>query len=91
MESVAGREFVLNCDMVIFATGQEKMISFFESIANLQLDNGKIKVNKDFQTAHPKYFAGGDCVNGGKEVVNATAHGREAARGIDRYLKKTQI
>ncbi|MEK7767936.1 MAG: FAD-dependent oxidoreductase, partial [bacterium] len=34
----------------------------------------------------PKYFSGGDCANGGKEVVNATAEGKRAARGIHAFL-----
>ncbi len=83
---VPDSEFTLDCDMVILATGQEKMVDFYKGIAGLELEMGRVKVNHDFQTTHPKYFAGGDCVNGGKEVVNAVAHGRDAARGIDRYL-----
>jgi len=31
-------------------------------------------------TGNAKVFSGGDCVNGGKEVVNAVADGRNAAR-----------
>ena len=34
------------------------------------------------RTGNPKVFAGGDCVNGGKEVVNAVADGRNAARAM---------
>jgi NADPH-dependent glutamate synthase beta subunit-like oxidoreductase len=30
----------------------------------------------------PKYFAGGDCVNGGREVVDAVADGKRAAIAI---------
>ena len=33
-------------------------------------------------TGNPKVYAGGDCVNGGKEVVNAVAEGRNAARAM---------
>ena len=33
-------------------------------------------------TGNPKVFAGGDCINGGKEVVNAVADGRNAARTL---------
>jgi glutamate synthase (NADPH/NADH) small chain len=33
-------------------------------------------------------YAGGDCINGGKEVVNAVADGREAALAM---LKAFQI
>jgi len=88
INTVKGSEFVLPCDMVIIARGQEKMVDFFKSISKLKLDDGKVVVNKDFQTTNPKYFAGGDCINGGKEVVNAVANGRDAARGIDKFLMK---
>ncbi|OGI07034.1 MAG: hypothetical protein A3I68_08595 [Candidatus Melainabacteria bacterium RIFCSPLOWO2_02_FULL_35_15] len=81
-------EFVIPCNMVILATGQEKMINFYSSIPDLELNNGKILVNNFFQTKNPKYFAGGDCINGGKEVVNAVADGRDAACGIHEYLMK---
>ena len=30
----------------------------------------------------PKYFSGGDCVNGGREVVDAVADGKRAALAI---------
>jgi dihydropyrimidine dehydrogenase (NAD+) subunit PreT len=81
-------EFDVPCDRVIFATGQEKMTDFFSRIANLSLEHGKVAVNAQFQTGNPKFFAGGDCVNGGKEVVNAVAHGRDAARGMDAWLRR---
>ena len=32
--------------------------------------------------SNPKYFAGGDCVNGGREVVDAVAAGKRAALSI---------
>jgi dihydropyrimidine dehydrogenase (NAD+) subunit PreT len=38
------------------------------------------------RTGNPKYFAGGDCVNGGREVVDAVAEGMAAGRGIDAWL-----
>jgi glutamate synthase (NADPH/NADH) small chain len=38
------------------------------------------------QTSNPRYFVGGDLANGGKEVVNAVAEGKRAARGIHRFL-----
>jgi len=87
IKALAGSEFVLPCNMVIFATGQEKMVDFYSKIPGLSINQGKVTVNSFFQTTNPKYFAGGDCVNGGKEVVNAVAHGRDAARGIDQVLK----
>ncbi|HEY2805868.1 MAG TPA: NAD(P)-dependent oxidoreductase [Gemmatimonadales bacterium] len=35
---------------------------------------------------HPKLFIGGDCANGGAEIVNAAAEGKEAARKINAML-----
>ena len=34
------------------------------------------------RTANPKYYAGGDCVSGGREVVDAVADGKRAAGGM---------
>ena len=34
-------------------------------------------------------FAGGDCVNGGKEVVDAVQAGKEAAAAILAYFTKS--
>ena len=36
--------------------------------------------------AHPKVFEGGDCANGGAEIVNAAAEGVAAAKRIDQML-----
>jgi glutamate synthase (NADPH/NADH) small chain len=39
-----------------------------------------------FQTTNPKVFAGGDMVRGSDLVVTAGFEGREAAKGISKYL-----
>lgn len=81
-------EFDLPCDMVIKANGQTKYKDFLEQIEGLEFGRGsRIKVDPDTcQTTNPKYFAGGDAVNGGAEVVNAAAEGKTAALGIHQYL-----
>jgi glutamate synthase (NADPH/NADH) small chain len=38
------------------------------------------------QTSNPKVFAGGDCVNGGGEAVEAAQMGKLAAQGIHHLL-----
>ena len=80
--------FVVRCDMVIKATGQAKQGSFYELIDDLELDaKTKIIVNPEtYQTSNPIYFAGGDAVNGGAEVVNAAYEGKMAALGIHSWL-----
>ena len=84
---VPGTEFIIPVDMVIKAIGQEAQNDFISSIPDIKFDSGKIQINTDsFQTGNPKVFAGGDCINGGKEVVNAAYDGKMAAYGIDKFL-----
>lgn len=80
-----GKTIVLDVDMVIKATGQ---IPFVNLIDDNELDNkgGKITINANGYTNIPGVFAGGDCVNGGKEVVDAVQAGKDGAAGILRYL-----
>jgi glutamate synthase (NADPH/NADH) small chain len=86
--NVAGSEFDLPVEMVIKAIGQQKQRSFLASIPNVSLDTiGRLTVNwETMQTDNPKYFAGGDCVNGGAEAVDAAQHGKHAAMGIHQVL-----
>lgn len=75
------REIV--CDSVIIAIGQTRGPLF----PGVELQDGKVTVNPTTgQTSNPKYFAGGDCVNGGREVVDAVAEGKRAAKGILQWL-----
>ena len=86
---IPGSEFIVPIDMVIKAIGQEPKLNFLSSIAGVELCAGKVKVDPvTYQTGNPKIFAGGDCINGGKEVVNAAFDGKMAAHGIDNYLCK---
>lgn len=89
-EAIPGSEFVVETDLVAMATGQGKLVQLFEQIEGLELNKGRVVVNEQGQTGNPHYFAGGDCVNGGKEVVNAAAEGKRAAFGIDAYLKEQE-
>jgi glutamate synthase (NADPH/NADH) small chain len=88
LENIKGSEFIVDAEMVIKATGQAKQKHFLELIDGLELDNRKkIVVNEQtFQCTNPKYFAGGDAVNGGAEVVNAAFEGKMAAQGIEKWL-----
>lgn len=86
-EAIPNSEFQIQVDMVIKALGQAPEKTFLSHIPNLKMDDGNIWVDPaTYQTNNPKFFAGGDCINGGKEVVNAAADGKKAARGIDRFL-----
>jgi len=84
---VPGSEFALEVDMVVRAVGQKPVTEFLHMVPGIEVrKDGTVVVNQSQQTGNAKYFAGGDCTNGGKEVVDAVAEGMAAARGIDAYL-----
>jgi glutamate synthase (NADPH/NADH) small chain len=81
-----GETITLEADMIIKATGQKP----FEDLVNgYEIENrkGKIVLKENHSTNLSKVFAGGDCVNGGKEVVDAVQAGKEAAASILAYVK----
>jgi glutamate synthase (NADPH/NADH) small chain len=87
VQEIVGSEFIVPCELVILATGQEKQKSVLSLIQGLEFDGGgKIKVNAQGQCTNPKYYAGGDAVNGGAEVVNAAYEGKKAAQGMHAML-----
>ena len=91
-EPIQNSEFEIQVDMIITALGQNARVDFLKSLPNLKIKNGRIEVDsKTFQSGNPKVFAGGDCINGGKEVVNAAYDGKQAAHGIDKFLNTENI
>lgn len=89
LEPIAGSEFHLACDLIIPAIGQLPLLQLLENLRGIALDQGRVVVDRETgRTAHPKYFAGGDCVNGGREVVDAVADGKRAAVAIARELER---
>jgi glutamate synthase (NADPH/NADH) small chain len=80
-----GETVTIEADMIIRAAGQIPFEEFVQG-AQIQNQSGRIVTN-GLQTTNLKgVFAGGDCVNGGKEVVDAVQHGKDAAKGILEYL-----
>ncbi len=78
-------EFQLPADMVVLAIGQATHAGW---LAGLRVEGGRIVINRATgQTTHPKFFAGGDCTNGGREVVDAVADGKRAGIGIAAWLE----
>ncbi len=79
-----GETFTLDVDMVIKAAGQ---MPFSQLIMdNGIMDNkGKIVIENS-ATNISGVFAGGDAVNGGKEVVDAVQAGKDGAAAILKYL-----
>ena len=80
-----GDTLTLEVDMVIKATGQRPYEKLVDHIG-LKHTNGKVVTGKDGITSSKGIYAGGDCVNGGKEVVDAVQAGKEGAHSILEYL-----
>jgi glutamate synthase (NADPH/NADH) small chain len=80
---VAGTEFTLPADLVLMAIGQAKLGRMLEAMPGIRVDRGRIMVDEHGYTGRPGWYAGGDCTNAGKEVVNAVAEGKIAAHAID--------
>lgn len=79
--------FEVEADLVLLAIGQSKLGAMLADVEGIQLDRGRVITDPATgQTGNPRFFAGGDCANGGKEVVNAAAEGKRAARGIHAWL-----
>lgn len=85
----AESRFAIPCDMVIPAIGQTPLLEFLRSCRGVKVDGGRVIVDLvTGQTNNPKYFAGGDCVNGGREVVDAVADGKRTALAVAKLLEK---
>jgi glutamate synthase (NADPH/NADH) small chain len=82
-----GETVTFDVDMVIKATGQMPFEELVET-AGLSHHGGKVKTTGGQGiTSLPGVFAGGDCVNGGKEVVDAVQAGKLSAAAILSYLQ----
>ncbi len=88
MNEVSGSEFEMEVDLVLLALGflgpeRNGMLKDF----GVKLDaRGNVAADKDHMTTEPGIFAAGDMRRGQSLVVWAITEGRQAARGVDRYL-----
>lgn len=91
-EPVPGSEEVVAADVVIIAFGFAPTLPDWLAAAGVEAGpDGRLAVGGPgrlpFQTAHPRLFAGGDCVRGADLVVTAVQEGRDAAASIVRALR----
>ncbi len=87
-QPITGTESLIQADLVLLAIGQSKLGDLLAGLAGIRLDRGRVITDGNGCTGRPGWFAGGDCVNGGKEVVNAAAEGKAAAHSINAFLKQ---
>jgi len=94
MAELPGTEFSIDADLVLLALGfvhpvHEGMIQQL----GVNLDaRGNVTVDQNHMTSKEGVFAAGDMAIGQSLVVRAIKQGRNAARGIDKYLMgETQL
>jgi dihydropyrimidine dehydrogenase (NAD+) subunit PreT len=84
---VPGSNFIVPADMIVKALGQEPLLDLVEALPGLKIDHGKLVVDRATgATGVPKLFAGGDCIRGGGEIVDAVQDGKIAAAGIEKQV-----
>ena len=87
--SGSGFEVTIDCDLVVPAIGQSPLTELLQELRGVEVRDGRIVADRETgQTGNPRYFAGGDCVNGGREVVDAVAGGKRAAMAM---LKAAEV
>jgi dihydropyrimidine dehydrogenase (NAD+) subunit PreT len=83
---IAGTESDVPADLVLLAIGQAKLGDLVKGLEGIDVERGRIVVDASGATGRRGFYAGGDCANGGKEVVNAAAEGKAAAVSIEMFL-----
>jgi dihydropyrimidine dehydrogenase (NAD+) subunit PreT len=85
-QPISGTEFTLPAQLALVATGQARLGQLVARLGGVLTERGRVVADENGRTGNAKVFVGGDCANGGKEVVNAAAEGKRAARAIHAAL-----
>ena len=93
VEPVPDSGFVMKCDLVVAAIGQQVDKNVLKPGEGIERDRWNcIKVNPDtLETSRTGVFAGGDCVLGPLTLVNALDHGDRAAASIRDYVLSGEV
>jgi glutamate synthase (NADPH/NADH) small chain len=86
-QELTGTERAVPADLVLLALGFLGPEKGLPAELGLKLDErGNIWTDEEMMTNVPGVFAAGDCSRGQSLVVWAIQEGRQAARGVDKYL-----
>jgi glutamate synthase (NADPH/NADH) small chain len=85
-KAIDGKTKTLSADLVLLAIGQGKLGALTSGLTGLEVEKGKIVTDAHGATGAKGVYAGGDCRNGGKEVVNAVAEGDQAAQAMHTFI-----
>jgi NADH-quinone oxidoreductase subunit F len=90
---IEGSEFDVDVDTLIYAISQEPDVSLLVSEDGLKVSRWST-IEVDPETLHTNVegiFAGGDVVSGPNTVTGAMAHGKLAAKMIDKYVRGEKL
>jgi glutamate synthase (NADPH/NADH) small chain len=88
MKEVPGSEFQIDCDLVLLALGflgPEKP-GPIQQLGLKLTERGNVWADENKMTSVPGVFTAGDMARGQSLIVWAIAEGRQAAKGVDKYL-----
>ena len=89
--NIEGSNYELDVDYVVMAVGSKPDKNILSKL-NLELNEwGYIKVDENYKTSDDKVYAGGDLIGQKATVAWAAKAGRDAAKAIERELKKIYI
>ena len=80
-KEIPGSTHMIECDTILRALGQTPRDELAQAFG-LRIDGSRLVSD------NPKVILGGDCANGGAEIVNAAAEGVQAAKRIDVLLSQ---
>ncbi len=87
VEEIAGSEYQVDADIVIFALGFDTIEYPFLASNGIETDKwGGIIVDENYETSMAGIYAGGDCHRGADLVVTAVRDGRDAAKAMAKKL-----
>ena len=89
---IEGSEFDLPAEVILLATGQFPKTDFIDTELYRKLvgDDEWLLSGAGQKTAMEKIFAAGDFATGAATLIEAIAHGKEAALQVDTYLMGTR-
>lgn len=85
---IEGSNYIMPIDYVVMAVGSKTEEEIVKSLGVELTTRGNIKVDENYMTSKNKIFAGGDLSGAKATVAWASRSGREASKGIMKFLEK---
>jgi len=91
---ITGTEFIVDVDLAVPAIGQQPDLDFLgDAVGEYAITRqGNLNVDRvTYMTSRPGVFAAGDAIGQPLSVIDAIGTGKQAARGIDAYLRGIKL